>query len=144
MERKSSNPLYMAWKNMRQRCFNNQHPSTSIYKQRGITVCARWEDFELFAADMGPKPFENAQIDRKDNDGDYTPENCRWATPAENSRNSRKTKLTVAQVSEIKAFLRDRAEKSVRSTAVVLGSLYNVAPGTIREIALGRSWKEVN
>ncbi len=143
MERTSSNPIYMAWKNMRQRCFNHAHPGSAAYNGRGIGICERWEDFELFASDMGPKPFSAAQLDRIDNNGDYTPTNCRWTTAKVNARNSRQTKLTVAQVSDIKAALKQRAEQSVRSISRDLGNFYNVAPGTIREIASGRSWTEV-
>ena len=72
---------YSTWQGMLERCRN--HPR---YKGRGVTVCERWKKFENFYADMGDKP-EGASIDRIDNDGNYEPGNCRWATIKEQSRN---------------------------------------------------------
>src|SRR5262252_2767038 len=76
---------YTAWKNMRQRCRDPEHP----YFKRGIKVCKRWDRFELFLLDMGPKPSSQHSLDRKKNDGNYTPLNCRWATPSQQMGNRR-------------------------------------------------------
>lgn len=80
--------------NIIQRCTNPNNPQYSSYGGRGITVCDRWRhSFENFLADMGPRPSDKHSIDRIDNDGNYEPGNCRWATQREQCRNKRSNRI---------------------------------------------------
>lgn len=83
---------HRAWINLRARCSNPKHNSWEHYGGRGIKVCKRWDKFEHFLEDMGRRPSDTHSIDRINNDGDYTPKNCRWATKSQQSLNQRKRK----------------------------------------------------
>jgi hypothetical protein len=91
---KSNTPEYKVWVAMLHRCENKDVPMYKHYGGRGIKVCDRWHDFLSFYEDMGERP-KGLTLDRIDNDGDYTPENCRWATQQQqctNKRNNRRIK----------------------------------------------------
>lgn len=82
---------FRAWWDMKHRCFNSDNPRWMDYGGRGITVCDRWKDsFRNFFQDMGKRPSSKHSLDRIDNDGNYTPENCRWATKTQQLRNTRR------------------------------------------------------
>ena len=78
---------------MKGRCYNTKNVSYHNYGGRGITVCDRWlKDFWLFVEDMGYRP-ENHTLDRIDNNGNYSPENCRWSDIKKQSNNKRNTRI---------------------------------------------------
>lgn len=79
---------------MKGRCGNPRNHKYPLYGGRGIRVCARWIcSFAHFLADMGPKPSSAHSIDRIDNDGNYAPDNCRWALPRTQSQNTRRNRF---------------------------------------------------
>jgi len=92
---KSKTRIYKIWKGMKTRCYNKNYPAYPYYGGKGITICNRWNDFELFYVDMGDPPTKKHEIDRIDNTGNYDLTNCRWATPAENSQNQSTSKRWV-------------------------------------------------
>lgn len=118
---------YKVWQDIKTRCLNKRHKSFGYYGGRGIKVCDRWMKFESFYEDMGPKPGPGYSIDRIDNDGDYCPENCRWATKKEQNSNTRRRRvLKIGGVS-----------RSVAEWSLFTGTKY----GTIGS-RLARGWNE--
>ncbi len=86
-----STKTYRTWMNMKFRCYNKNNKSYDNYGGRGITVCSRWlKAFENFLADMGEPPTPSHSIERKNNNGNYDPDNCMWATPIQQARNTRR------------------------------------------------------
>jgi hypothetical protein len=106
---------------MRQRCENPKNKDFANYGERGIRVCERWSTYENFLADMGFKPSKHG-LDRRDNDGNYEPNNCRWATLSEQASNQRRItkidvggeKITMAEASRRFGVLRETISYRLR------------------------------
>lgn len=87
-------PEYNVWKNMVDRCYNPQNKDYKYYGARGISVCDRWvNSVHNFVSDMNLRPSAGHSIDRINNDGNYEPSNCRWATIKEQNANKRKSRI---------------------------------------------------
>ena len=124
---------YSSWTSMRSRCTNENDPAWWRYGGAGITVCDQWSDFQNFLRDMGERPSLGHSIDRIDGTRGYSPENCRWATRKEQSRNMRSNRhitkdgetKTVAEWAEVSGINEERLRGRVRSgksDALILSS----------------------
>ena len=94
--KKVDHPLHSTWSGMHQRCRNKNAKCWPRYGGRGIRVCKRWsgtKGFYNFVVDMGPRPTKNHSLDRINNDGNYSPSNCRWATRKEQRLNSSQIRM---------------------------------------------------
>lgn len=127
--RQANKGLYWAWKAMKQRCQNPKCAAYYNYGQRGIAVCSEWQAFEPFlewALDNGYE--KGLDLDRIDNNGNYTPDNCRWITRRENLNNRRKTAyITVNGERLPESFWADRIgapRGTVKSWRIIRGHDY--------------------
>lgn len=105
---------YDIWKGMKRRCSDGDNP---YYGGRGIKVCDRWLVFTAFLSDMGPRPSRNHSIDRIDPSGHYEPENCKWSTSIEQSKNKRpitSAKISLSAVAAALQVSRDKLYRKIR------------------------------
>lgn len=111
-------PEYGVWCEMKARCRKSHHKHYVNYGARGIKVCDRWNLFYVFLEDMGRRPSDNHTIERIDNEGDYEPSNCKWATRKEQIRNRRNS--IILEYEGKKITLQDIADKhKVRYQSIV-------------------------
>mgnify|MGYP001615220933 CR=1 FL=1 len=116
-------PTYASWRSMINRCTNPKVRGYDRYGGRGITVCERWLDsFENFLEDMGERPVGKT-IDRADNSGNYTPDNCKWATRSEQARNMRTNLIVVCNGVSMTAI--EAAEKCGHNYNTLTAYLYH-------------------
>ena len=126
-----------SWSSMITRCYNSRRASFKNYGGRGIKVCEQWlgvSGFENFLADMGERP-RGLTLDRRDNDGDYTPDNCRWATRAHQNQNRRNVGLNWDLVDEI----RGRSEHGETSRSI--SRRMSVPRRTVINVIKQNTWK---
>lgn len=88
-------PEYKTWEGMRRRCENSADKSFPHYGGKGISVCDRWKDFQVFLSDIEPRPSPRHSLDRIDVNGNYEPSNCRWATASQQCRNKTTNRFIV-------------------------------------------------
>lgn len=114
-------PEYVAWGGMIQRCTNPNSKAFAYYGVRGISVCERWLKFENFFADMGPRPPKH-EIERENNEGNYEPGNCRWATRHDQMRNTRYVRMV--EVDGETMCVRDAVKKLGLKESRVYGRVF--------------------
>jgi hypothetical protein len=125
----SSTLIYNTWKNILQRCLDSSSKHYENYGKRGITVCERWMYFENFYEDMGDPPNDDMSINRIDNNGPYSKENCRWATRKEQQRNRRDT-----------IYLTDNS--GVTKPLTEWAEIKNISADTMRMRYFNSNWSE--
>jgi len=134
----AGSPEYSAWLSLINRCTNPNHKSFAGYGGRGISVCDSWmNSVEAFLKDMGRRPSPQHSIDRKNNDGNYEPGNCRWAIQSEQNRNKRCTRLNVDIVRKIRALAKDSHR------LCEIARMLNVPYTSVKNVVLGYIWKGV-
>lgn len=118
---------------MRQRCMNPNSDKWKWYGGRGIKICDRWSDYAMFLEDMGERP-EGKTIDRIDNDGDYEPNNCHWATQLEQTRKQSKNTLNEITVIQL------RIDRASGMTYQAIAEKYGISKTSAHRCAVGKTW----
>lgn len=132
-----NHPLNHVWCNIKQRCENKNHPRYKDWGGRGITICEEWRnDFQAFHDWCIANGWKKGlQIDRKENDGNYEPSNCRCTTSAKNNQNRRDSKFVYHQILTIRNLFKMGA-----FTKAELGRIYKTHKSNISKIVENKSW----
>ena len=130
---RTQSPAYISWFDMRRRCLDPKNPSYRWYGARGIRICERWDDFNVFLADMGER-LPGMTLERLDYNGDYDPSNCVWASRSQQARNTRRIKFSFEIAAEI------RKRYAAGEGCSELGRVYGTTPSHIWSIVIGRIW----
>jgi hypothetical protein len=128
----SKSPEYLVWGTMISRCTNPKVEKYPQYGGRGIKVCDRWLSFLNFISDLGHRPSAKHSLERKDNNGDYCPSNCRWATRKEQGRNRRTNHIIEA--GGLKATLVEWSEVTGISEANLKNRINNLGWDSFRAL----------
>ena len=120
------------------RCYNSNRDGYKYYGGRGISVCKEWLDFRNFIADMDDSYRPKLTIDRKNNEGNYEPGNCRWVTVKENNRSKSNIKLTPKKVGIIKGLFANK-----KMSVPGISKLFNISEGHMYNIKNGKVWADI-
>lgn len=132
--KKNGSSTYNSWLMMRNRCNNPNAMDRSYYKDKGITVCKRWNKFQNFLLDMGEKPTLKHTIGRINSLKGYTKYNCRWETREQQARNRSYCKLNLRKAKLIRKYFKQGF------TQKQLAEIFKVGKTTISSVTSGKTW----